>query len=93
MPYARERFFKGSDFDDFIHVRAAAPKWCLEVAGMRIHGTTHKQPLVIFQDEERHTLLPWDGVPYEIKRANAGRAPSQSTDAPEHPQHPSTDAW
>ena len=66
VPYARERFFKGSDFDDFIHVRAAAPKWCLEVAGMRIHGTTHKQPLVIFQDEERHTLLPWDGVPYEI---------------------------
>ena len=65
VPYARERFFKGSDFDDFIHVRAA-PKWCLEVAGMRIHGTTHKQPLVIFQDEERHTLLPWDGVPYEI---------------------------
>ena len=64
--HARERFFKGADFDDFTHVRAAAPKWCLEVAGMRIHGTTHKQPLVIFQDEERHTLLPWDGVPYEI---------------------------
>ena len=44
VPYARERFFKGADFDDFTHVRAAAPKWCLEVAGMRIHGTTHKQP-------------------------------------------------
>ncbi len=68
VPYARERFFKGADFDGFAHVRAAAPKWCLEVAGMRIHGTTRKKPLVVFQDEERHTLLPWDGVPYEIAR-------------------------
>ncbi len=33
---------------------------------MRIHGTTRKKPLVVFQDEERHTLLPWDGEPYEI---------------------------
>ena len=41
-PYARERFFKGADFDDFNHVRAAAPKWCLEVAGQRIHGTHQK---------------------------------------------------
>ena len=66
VPYARERFFKGADFDDFTHVRAAAPKWCLEVAGTRIHGTTYKKPLVVFQDEERDTLIPWDGVPYEI---------------------------
>ena len=66
VPYARERFFKGADFDDFAHVRAAAPKWCLEVAGMRIHGTTRRKPLVVFQDEERHTLLPWNGEPYDI---------------------------
>ena len=66
VPYARERFYKGADFDDFTHVRAAAPKWCLDVAGMRIHGTTRKQPLVVFQDEERHALLPWDGEPYDI---------------------------
>ena len=66
VPYVRERFFKGAEFDDFTHVRATAPKWCLEVAGQRIHGTTRKKPLVVFQDEERHTLLPWDGVPYEI---------------------------
>ena len=33
---------------------------------MRSHGTTYKKPLVVFQDEEHHTLIPWDGVPYEI---------------------------
>ena len=66
VPYARERFFKGADFNDLAGIRAAAPKWCLEVAGMRIHGTTRRKPLVVFQDEERHTLIPWDGEPYEI---------------------------
>lgn len=66
VPYARERFFKGAVFDSLAHLRAEAPRWCLEVAGTRIHGTTRKQPLLVFQEEERHTLLPWDGVPYEI---------------------------
>ena len=33
VQYVRERFFKGADFHGFVHVRAAAPKWCLEVAG------------------------------------------------------------
>ena len=33
---------------------------------MRIHGTTRRKPLVVFQDEERDALLPWDGEPYEI---------------------------
>ena len=66
VPYARERFFKGADFYDFTNMRAALPKWCLEVANMRIHGTTGKKPLVVFQEGERHTLLPWDGAPNEI---------------------------
>ncbi len=65
VQYVRERFFKGADFDGFVHVRAAAPKWCLEVAGSGSMSPPAK-PLVVFQDEERDTLLPWDGEPYEI---------------------------
>ena len=40
--------------------------WCRDVAGMRIHGTTRRQPLQVFLDEERQALLPWDGQPYEV---------------------------
>ena len=36
------------------------------MAGLHIHGTTRRKPLVVFQDEERHALLPWDGEAYEI---------------------------
>ena len=35
-------------------------------ADPRDHGTTRRKPLLAFQDEERHALIPWDGEPYEI---------------------------
>ena len=66
VPYVRERFFKGGEFRDLADVREQARRWCLEVAGLRIHGTTRRKPLVVFRDEERQALLPWDGEPYEI---------------------------
>ena len=64
--YARERFFKGGEFKDLADVRDQAQRWCRDVAGMRIHGTTRRQPLQVFLDEERQTLVPWDGEPYEV---------------------------
>ena len=66
VPYVRERFFKGGEFKDLADVRVQVQRWCSQVAGLRIHGTTRRQPLVVFQDEERQALLPWDGEPYEI---------------------------
>ena len=66
VPYARERFFKGGEFRDLADVRDQARRWCRNVAGLRIHGTTRRRPLVVFQGEERQALLPWDGEAYEI---------------------------
>jgi transposase len=66
VPYARERFFKGGQFTGLIDLREQARKWCLEVAGQRIHGTTRKLPLVVFQEEELSMLLPYDGEPYDV---------------------------
>ena len=66
VPYARERFFKGGEFSGLTDVRDQARRWCRDVAGLRIHGTTRRKPLLVFQDEERQALLPWDGQPYEM---------------------------
>jgi transposase len=66
VQYVRERFWKGGSFIDLADVRAQAKQWCLEVAGQRMHGTTRKLPLVVFQDEERAHLLSYDGVPYDV---------------------------
>ena len=54
VPYVRERFFKGGEFTGLSDMRSAARRWCLEVAGQRIHGTTRRQPLTVFRQEERH---------------------------------------
>ena len=66
VQYVRERLFKGGDFQGLPHLRSEAQRWCRDVAGLRIHGTTRRKPLVVFQDEERQALIPWDGEPYEI---------------------------
>ena len=66
VPYARERFFKGGQFRDLQDLRQQARRWCLEVAGQRTHGTTRRLPLVVFQEEERDKLLPYDGEPYDV---------------------------
>ena len=65
IQYVRERFFKGGDFRDLAHLRSEAARWSRDVAGRRIHGTTRRQPLAVFLDEERETLATWDGEPYE----------------------------
>ena len=66
VPYARERFFKGGQFHDLKDLCQQARHWCLEVAGQRIHGTTRRLPLVVFQEEEKSKLLPYDGEPYDV---------------------------
>ena len=66
VPYVRERFWKGGNFTDLADVREQAERWCCAVAGTRVHGTTRKLPLVVFQDGERAHLLPYDGVPYDV---------------------------
>ncbi len=66
VPYVRERFFKGGQFNGLEDMRDQARRWCLETAGQRVHGTTRRLPLVVFQEEERSHLLPYDGEPYDV---------------------------
>ncbi len=64
--YVQERFWKGGTFTDLADVRQQADHWGREVAGLRVHGTTRRVPRVVFEEEERSQLLPYDGVPYDV---------------------------
>jgi len=64
--YVRERFFKGGRFHDLADIRLQARKWCLETAGQRVHGTTRRLPAVVWSEEEKAALIPWDGEPYDV---------------------------
>jgi transposase len=60
VPYVRENFFRGETWLDPWHVRGEAVRWCLETAGTRIHGTTRKRPLAVFENLEKSALRPLD---------------------------------
>jgi transposase len=56
VQYLRENFFRGEQWVDLEHVRREALRWCIEVAGKRIHGTTRRQPLLVFTAVEKDAL-------------------------------------
>lgn len=58
VPYVRESWFAGERFEDLEHARREAERWCRDVAGTRIHGTTREMPRVAFERDERALLQP-----------------------------------
>ena len=64
--YVRSDGAAGERFLDLEDARTRMARWCREVAGMRVHGTTRRQPAVVFEDEERPQLLPVPEVPYDV---------------------------
>ncbi len=82
VSYTRESFFKGEDFKDLADAQRRAPKWCLEVAGQRIHGTTKARPLEVFRAEELPVLLkapePAPPTPPITPRTSASTRPGTS---------------
>lgn len=66
VPYVRENFFKGEQFTNRDHAQKEAEKWCRDTAGLRIHGTTRKRPLIAFEEEEKQHLLPLTGERFDV---------------------------
>jgi Mu transposase, C-terminal domain len=46
-------------------MQARAVRWCRELAGTRVHGTTRRAPRVAFETEEQPTLLPLGREPFD----------------------------
>lgn len=58
VKYAKGSVLKGRDGDDVDLVNADLDRWVVEIAGTRMHGTTGKKPLEVFEQEEKAALLP-----------------------------------
>jgi len=58
VPYVRERWFAGETFSaDLIELRAHAERWCREIAGARVHGTTRAIPREVYERDEHPHML------------------------------------
>jgi transposase len=64
--YVRGSLFAGEDFADLADARRRAERWCREVAGQRIHGTTQRRPAEVFAAEEQPRLLPAPVLLYDV---------------------------
>jgi transposase len=58
VKYVRRNFLAARDETDVRELRRQLTLWISEIAGRRIHGTTGKRPLEVFEAEEQQALLP-----------------------------------
>jgi transposase len=65
VAYVRESFFRGEEWIDREHVQREARRWCLQIAGIRTHGTTRQRPLAVFENVERERLLPLEAERFD----------------------------
>jgi transposase len=56
--YVKRNALAGRAFRDVHEGNRHLLRWCLEVAGRRVHGTIKQIPLALFDDVERAALLP-----------------------------------
>ena len=66
VPYVRERWCDGERFLSLDDSRRSAARWCDEVAGARVHGTTRAVPREVFAAEEKAHLAPPPQAPFDV---------------------------
>jgi transposase len=62
--YAKTSCFRGRDLETFEEAQAHLARWREKVANVRLHGTTRRRPMDLFE-EERKELRPLPEDPYE----------------------------
>ncbi|AUX45913.1 transposase [Sorangium cellulosum] len=78
VAYVRESWFDGESFTSLDEARASAERWCRDVAGARVHGTTREVPREVFEARERTAMKPAPTAPFDVPHW---------TDAKVHPDH------
>lgn len=64
--YVQRNFLAGQDFVDATVANQRLQIWVREVAGTRVHGTTHQPPLQLFNAYEQAALLPLPAEPFTL---------------------------
>jgi transposase len=74
MPYIRDSFFAGREFDSLAHMQAEALRWATEVYGVHKHrGLDGQTPGSLFTAIEEQALMPLPPRAFESVLYNLGR--------------------
>ena len=74
--YIKKNFLAGLELSDFALVNPAARQWLEAVANVRLHGSTKRKPVELFQQEKPY-LKPLPLRPYDLGVVRPIRANSQ----------------
>jgi transposase len=66
VAFVRESWFAGESFASLAAARESAARWCRDVAGTRVHGTTCKVPCEVFDLVERAAMRPPPTEVYDV---------------------------
>ena len=66
VKYVKRNFITPRAGLDVDALRLELPRWVLEVAGMRKHGTMRERPLEVFVQRERATMLPLPATRWQM---------------------------
>ena len=64
--YVKRNALAGRTFRDVPDANRHLRRWCLEIAGRRVHGTTKRIPLEVFNQVEGAALLSLPPTPWEL---------------------------
>jgi transposase len=74
--YVKKNLLAGNELTDFALVNPTARQWLDGVANVRIHGSTKRRPVDLFQTE-KPCLKPLPDQPYDVGLIRPARANSQ----------------
>lgn len=76
--YVKSNFLAGRTFLSLTDLNLQATAWRDEVANGRIHGTTGKRPIDLFEQQEQSLLTPLPKTDYDTRLTLAVKSTSQS---------------
>jgi transposase len=65
VKYLKKNALAGREGEDIDDVNRALAAWVRQIAGTRIHGTTQRKPLEVFESEEHAQMMPTPKAPFE----------------------------
>lgn len=72
--YVKKNFLNGLEIKDFSHINPACQHWLANIANVRTHGETKKQPIEMFKEENLQSL---PSMPYDSANISQVRASTQ----------------
>lgn len=66
VPFVRESCFDGETLLSLADAREHAERWCRDVAGARVHGTTRQVPREAFEADEKPHMRAAPSAPFDV---------------------------